>query len=280
MTQTFLSPASGCWQETCIIGGEGSTLMFSELSFDAQRLGGVDEREERYSMCGRFTLAKDASALRKTFANFPMDPRIQARYNIAPGQPVTAWLADPSPRMEIFTWGLIPPWAKDPAFGLKCINARGETLEEKASFRTPFRRKRCLIPADGWYEWKAEPSGKQPYRFHRRDNAAFAFAGLWEEWHDREGGLILSCTVITTRPNRLARKIHPRMPAVLREEDWTDWLDPHAPPSDLKRMLEPVASDPFVVEPVSPRVNRSTEEGPELIEPYAAPDRPRQQELF
>ncbi|NEN93744.1 MAG: SOS response-associated peptidase [Okeania sp. SIO3H1] len=231
-------------------------------------------------MCGRFTLAKEAKVLRKTFADFPVDPRIQARYNITPGQPVTGWVSDPSLRMELFTWGLIPPWAKDPAFGMNCINARAETVQEKASFKIPFRRKRCMIPADGWYEWKVGPQGKQPYYFRHRDETAFAFAGLWEEWHDREGGLVISCAVITTRPNRLARTIHPRMPAVLREEDWQAWLEPHASLQDLKRMLEPVASDPFLVQAVSPNVNRASEEGPELIEPYVAPQQPCQQELF
>jgi putative SOS response-associated peptidase YedK len=232
-------------------------------------------------MCGRYTLAKKPEVLRKTFADLPVDPRIQARYNISPTQPVTAWISDPVPRMDIFSWGLIPPWAKDPAFGSKCINARSETLLEKPTFKTPFRRKRCLIPADGWYEWKKLPGNqKQPMYFHRRDHEAFAFAGLWEEWHDKEGGMILSCTIITTRPNALARKIHPRMPAILREEDHIEWLNPTAKIQDLQRMLEPIASDEFTVIPVSPKVNRAGIEGPELIEAYAIPSQTRQEELF
>lgn len=231
-------------------------------------------------MCGRFTLAKDARQLKKTFKDLPVDPRIRPRYNIAPTQPVSAWIADPPPRLEVFSWGLVPPWARDPGFGAKCVNARAETLSEKASFKTPYRRKRCLVPADGWYEWKTERGRKQPYRFHRRDDAAFVFAGLWEEWHDKQGGMILSCAIITTRPNRLARKIHPRMPAVLRDEDIGPWLDPNTRLRDLDRMLEPISADDFTVDPVSPAVNKATAEGPELIEPRAAPDQPTQGELF
>jgi putative SOS response-associated peptidase YedK len=183
--------------------------------------------------------------------------------------------------MEIFSWGLIPPWAKDPAFGAKCINARAETVAEKPSFKTPFRRKRCLIPADGWYEWKRTTGNrKQPYRFRRKDDQAFVFAGLWEEWHDKEGGMILSCTILTTRANLLARKIHPRMPVVLREEEWSEWLDPNTRQPDLFRMLEPIAGDDFTVEPVSTEVNRASAEGPHLLERVTLQEPPTQGELF
>lgn len=232
-------------------------------------------------MCGRFTLAKDAEKLRKAFRPLPVNERIQPRYNIAPSQPVCAWVADPAPRMEIFSWGLIPPWARDPAFGMKCINARAETLMEKASFKTPYRRKRCLIPADGWYEWK-RGTGKPrlPVRFRRRDEGCFAFAGLWEEWHDKEGGMILSCAVITTRPNALARKIHPRMPAVLRDEDQLSWLDGNRTIKELDRMLEPVPADEFTFDDVSPEVNRAGTESPELIRPWRPEPIPLQGELF
>lgn len=232
-------------------------------------------------MCGRFTLAKDASAVKGAFPDLPVDPKLRPRYNIAPTQPVAAWLADPSPRMEIFSWGLVPSWAKDPGFGAKCINARAETLEEKASFRTAFRRKRCVIPADGWYEWRRGEGGvKLPVRFRRRDEAVFGFAGLWEEWHDREGGMILSCAVITTRANALVRRVHPRMPAVLREEDAAAWLDAETAVPDLRRMLEPVAGDDFTVDAVSPVVNRAGIEGAHLIEPWSPPAVMKQADFF
>jgi putative SOS response-associated peptidase YedK len=232
-------------------------------------------------MCGRFTLAKDAKQLKKKFKGFPVDARMRPRYNISPSQPVSGWVADPSPRLEIFSWGLIPPWAKDPSFGSKCINARAETLKEKATFKVPYRRKRCLIPADGWYEWKrGRTSPKQPVRFRRKDDQPFAFAGLWEEWHDRDGGMILSCTIITTRPNSLARRIHPRMPAVLREEEWLKWLSPLSLLPDLDRMLEPIAADDYTYDFVSPAVNRAGIESPDLILPWHPPPQGRQGELF
>ncbi|WFB36003.1 SOS response-associated peptidase [Kiritimatiellota bacterium B12222] len=232
-------------------------------------------------MCGRFSLAKKAKKLKKDFPDFPVDPRMEPRYNISPTQPVTGWVADPSPRMEIFSWGLIPPWAKDPAFGAKCINARAETLMQKPSFKTPYRRKRCLIPADGWYEWKrGTQDPKLPVRFRRRDDACFVFAGLWEEWHDKEGGMILSCSIITTRPNALTRKIHPRMPAVLRDEDWFPWLDPNSALKDLDRMLLPVAADEFTYDEVSPEMNRSGVESPHFIEPWQESPKETQGELF
>lgn len=232
-------------------------------------------------MCGRFTLSKDAKKLKNDFPDFPVDSRIEPRFNISPTQPISAWVAEPAPRMEIFSWGLIPPWAKDPSFGTNCINARAETLMQKPSFKTPYRRKRCLIPADGWYEWKRGTSNpKLPVRFRRRDHKAFAFAGLWEEWHHKDGGMILSCTIITSRPNALTRKIHPRMPAVLREEDWEPWLDRMSTLKDLDRMLEPIAADGFTYDEVSPAVNRAGFESPDLIEPWQAVPKPSQGELF
>lgn len=221
-------------------------------------------------MCGRFTLAKDAKDLKRGFPELPVDARMRPRYNISPSQPVSAWLADPSPRLEIFSWGLIPPWSKDPAFGAKCINARAETLKEKASFKTAYRRKRCLIPADGWYEWMRGRGGaKLPVRFRRKDEEAFVFGGLWEEWHDKDGGMILSCTIITTRANALVRKVHPRMPVVMREEDLYAWLHPETREVDLDRMMEPIAADDFTFDRVSPDVNRAGVESPHLIEGQA-----------
>ena len=150
-------------------------------------------------MCGRFTLARSAAELQEQFPELPVEPRLAPRYNIAPSQPVVAWVRDPGPRMEVFSWGLVPSWARNPTS--RYLLARAETLADKAAFKSAYRRKRCLIPADGWYEWKSG-SGPPPHpvRFRRKDNRAFAFAGLWEEWHDKEGGIILSCAIITTQP--------------------------------------------------------------------------------
>ncbi len=229
-------------------------------------------------MCGRFTLAKDADALRRAFPGLPVEPRIRARHNIAPTQPVVAWLADPVLRMDILTWGLVPPWAREPA---PLLNARAETAAEKPSFRNAWRRKRCALPADGWFEWTAAPGGRrQPMYFHRRDGAPFVIAGLWEEWHDRDGGLVLGCALLTTRPNALARRVHPRMPALLRPEDLQPWLDPLTPAADLPRMLEPVPADDLTVHPVSPEVNRAGPDHPGLLLPWSPPALPQQTELF
>lgn len=232
-------------------------------------------------MCGRFTLGKKPRELQQDFPRYPLSFPLAPRYNIAPTQPVFAWLADPEIRPELFTWGLVPHWARDPGIGVKCINARAETLPEKPAFQKSLRRKRCLIPADGWYEWRTSRNApRQPMYFHRHDHRTFAFAGLWDEWHDPSGGLILSCTIITTRPNALARKIHPRMPAILRNEDHAAWLSPlETDPRRLRQMLEPVASDDFAVHPVSTAVNRTANDTPALIHPLSKPP-PVQQELF
>lgn len=228
-------------------------------------------------MCGRFTLAKEASELARAFPALPAPPRLARRYNIAPAQPVGAWIADPSPRWELFTWGLIPHWAKQPPERGGFINARAETAAEKPAFRDAFRRKRCLVPADGWYEWTRRDGRAVPMYFDRVDGNPFVFAGLWDEWHDREGGMVLGLSILTTRPNALARRIHPRMPAILREEDVRGWIDPGTPPAELPRMLEPVAADGFRVREVNPAVNQVRAEGPALLDP--PPARPRQGEL-
>jgi putative SOS response-associated peptidase YedK len=233
-------------------------------------------------MCGRFTLAKKNGELAEAFPSLPLPKRLEARYNIAPSQPVVAWIADPTPRAELLTWGLVPSWSQEPGTAGRLANARAETILEKASFKTAFRRKRCALPADGWYEWATFPGGgKQPMYFRRKDHRAFALAGLWDEWHDKEGGLILSCCLITTRPNALARRIHDRMPALLRDEEVEAWLNPNENDTDaLLRMLEPVPGDDFEVYPVSPAVNRAAVEGPQLIARYEPPPRAVQDDLF
>jgi len=228
-------------------------------------------------MCGRFTLAKDARELAAAFPQLPPPPRLARRYNIAPAQPVCAWMAAPLPVWEIFTWGLIPHWAKKPPERGGFINARAETAAEKPAFRDALRRKRCVVPADGWYEWLRRDGRAVPYYFHRRDAAPFAFAGIWDEWHDTEGGMVPGLAILTTRPNALARRIHPRMPALLREEDIDAWLHPETPPHDLPRMLEPVAADGFELLEVNPAVNRVDQEGPHLLHP--PPPGPVQGEL-
>lgn len=209
-------------------------------------------------MCGRFMQSKSAEELQKAFALLPVLSKLQGRYNIAPTQAVAAWLADPTPRMELFSWRFIPHWAKEINRSKPLINARAETLSDKPTFRDAYRRKRCVIPATGYYEWKLDRASgyKQAMLYQRRDRQAFGFAGLWDEWHDGEGGIILGCCIITTRPNTLARRIHHRMPAILREEEVQDWLNPELTDTKtLSRMLTPVPADEYEIYPVSPRVN-------------------------
>lgn len=237
-------------------------------------------------MCGRFTMGKDAKALQKDFPEFAVLKQLRARYNVAPTQAVAAWVADPSIRMDLFSWGLVPSWAKDPAIGVKMINARAETLSEKPSFRKAVQRRRCLIPMDGYYEWKAVPGTKkkQAMAYRRKDEGCFAVAGLWDTWHDNDGGYLVSATVITTRPNRTARSIHHRMPAILREEDYQRWLSSDVfDDEELRHMLSPVAGDDYEVFPVSNRVGKVGEEGAGLIRRLEEPEikpQPTQTELF
>ena len=152
-------------------------------------------------MCGRFTLTINPADLQDTFSGYTFPKMFAPRFNIAPSQPVLAIPNDGANTADFFIWGLIPMWAKDPTIGNRLINARGETLGEKPSFRGAYKYKRCLIPANGFYEWKAQPGTKikTPYFIHLKSGLPFAFAGLWDEWHSPDGALIRSCTIITTR---------------------------------------------------------------------------------
>ena len=156
-------------------------------------------------MCGRFTLTVDPAELKDAFGDFVFPQQFAPRYNIAPTQPVLAIPNDAKNTADFFLWGLIPSWAKDPSIGNKLINARGETIAEKPSFRGSFKYKRCLILTDGFYEWKTREGEKTktPYFIHMKDRQPFAFAGLWDEWHSPDGGTLRTCTIITTEPNEL-----------------------------------------------------------------------------
>jgi putative SOS response-associated peptidase YedK len=157
-------------------------------------------------------------------------------------------------------WGLIPSWAKDPLIGRKMINARAETIAEKPSFRASFQRRRCLILADGFYEWKTEPNRRQPYRFSLIDKKPFTFAGIWDHWQDKRGQEITSCTIITTTPNRLLQEYHDRMPVILDKDTRWNWLNPATPVPDLLGMLRPFPDDqmakPEKIEPKSLYLNK------------------------
>ena len=221
-------------------------------------------------MCGRFTLSVNPDELEKTFSEYTFPSKFAPRFNIAPTQPVLAIPNDDKNEADFFVWGLIPMWAKDPALGNRLINARGETLAEKPAFRSSLKYKRCLILADGFYEWKGAPGRKTktPFFIHMKDRKPFAFAGLWDSWNSPDGSLIKSCTIITTEPNDLTAIIHNRMPVILHPRDYAKWLDP-APqtPEHLKPLIKPFPAEEMNAFPVSTLVNTPANDSPELIVP-------------
>jgi putative SOS response-associated peptidase YedK len=178
-------------------------------------------------MCGRYRLSRRKQILAEHFDAVPFEDDWEPRYNIAPTQPVPVIRQTPNFReLALMRWGLIPSWATDPGIGLRTINARSETIMTTASFRDPLRTQRCLIPADGFYEWKRAGKSKQPYCFEVGDGEMFAFAGLWDRWIDPYGKEIESCTIITTIPNSHLADIHDRMPVILPSGAYTSWLNP------------------------------------------------------
>ncbi len=222
-------------------------------------------------MCGRYSLTSPLQAIRALFG-FPEQPNLAARYNIAPTQDVASVrLGDDGARhFAWLRWGLIPFWAKDPSIGNKMINARAESIAEKPAFRAAFKRRRCLIAADGFYEWKKTPDGKQPYRIHRKDGQAFGFAGLWESWGPRDSETpIESCTIITTAANAVLAPLHHRMPVILDPENFGLWLDPATPAAELSTLLRPAPDALLTHLAVSRRVNNVANDDPSVIEPIA-----------
>jgi putative SOS response-associated peptidase YedK len=221
-------------------------------------------------MCGRFTLTVDPAELQETFGNYTFPKRFAPRFNIAPSQPVLAIPNDDTNAADFFIWGLIPMWAKDPAIGDRLINARGETIAEKPSFRGSFKHKRCLILADGFYEWKtaAGRKTKTPYFIHMKDRAPFALAGLWDSWESPDGSSIKTCTIITTAPNELMANLHNRMPVILHPRDHARWLDASAQsPENLLPLIKPYPADVMSAYPVSTLVNKPENNSPELVVP-------------
>jgi len=220
-------------------------------------------------MCGRFTLMLDASGLQAAFPGFTQPKMVASRYNIAPTQPVLAIPNDGKSAFDFFLWGLIPSWSKDPSMGARMINARAETLAEKPSFKNAYKRRRCLIPADGFYEWRKEPGSKTktPMFIHRQDRQPFAFAGLWEIWHPGDEG-IKSCTIITTDANAFMTPIHSRMPVILPQSAWEEWLDPiERKPDTLEKLLQSPPTDEMAAYPVSTLVNAAANDRPECVLP-------------
>ncbi|HUG34117.1 MAG TPA: SOS response-associated peptidase [Anaerolineales bacterium] len=221
-------------------------------------------------MCGRFTLTVDPAELQEKFGEYTFPKKFAPRFNIAPTQPVLAIPNDDKFKADFFVWGLIPMWAKDPAIGNRLINARGETVAEKPSFRGSLKYKRCLILADGFYEWKAakDRKTKTPYFIHMKDRKPFAFAGLWDSWNSPDGSVIRTCTIITTEPNELMSMIHDRMPVILHTRDYAKWLDPSPrTPDQLLPLIKPFPADTMDAYVVSTMVNKPANDTPELVVP-------------
>ena len=221
-------------------------------------------------MCGRFTLTVDPSDLQEAFADYTFPAQFAPRFNIAPSQPILAIPNDAKQKADFFVWGLIPSWAKDPTMGQRLINARGETLAEKPSFRGALKYKRCLILADGFYEWKSQPGTKTkvPHFIFMKSRQPFAFAGLWDEWHSPDGGSIRSATIITIEPNELMAPIHNRMPVILPPSAYEQWLNPAPQTADkLLPLLKPFPAAEMSAHPVSTLVNSPSNDRLELVVP-------------
>ena len=221
-------------------------------------------------MCGRYVLkAKPADLIKVFWLDECVD--LKPRYNIPPGTDIAAIRQSPEGKrvLHALRWGLVPNWAKDPSIGNKLNNARGETVTEKPSFRDAFKRRRCLIPADGFYEWKSKGEGKaktkQPYFICLKSQAPFAMAGLWESWKTPEGEILRTCCVITTGPNTVVEPIHDRMPVIVAPQDWQRWLA--APVEEVEELIRPYVPEDMQAWPVDRRVSRTGEDDPELIKP-------------
>ncbi len=221
-------------------------------------------------MCGRFTVVDwDAVARRFQLSLGGWD--LRPRYNVAPTQPVMTIRRDGARnRAEMMRWGLVPPWAKDIRIGSRMINARAETLAERPSFRAAFRRRRCLVAADGFYEWGRQGGRRTPTRFTLESGEPFAFAGIWEMWRQPDGGALLSCAIATTRANEIVAPIHDRMPVILPPEREAMWMDPSVEDTDaLSDLLEPLAAERMTAYEVSTIVNSAANDSQECIMPAA-----------
>lgn len=219
-------------------------------------------------MCGRFTLTTNLGAIAARFGVTRFLEEVGPRYNIAPTQPVIVVNDDGSRHLTEMRWGLIPSWAKEPTIGNRMINARAETVATKPAFRAALRKRRCLIPADGFYEWQQVGRRKQPVYITLKTREPFSFAGLWETWTSPDGEEIKTCTIITTEANDLMKPIHDRMPVILTPDAEAVWLDPAIQdPARLLALLTPYPSEAMEVYPVSTSVNNPSNDGPECVTP-------------
>ena len=234
-------------------------------------------------MCCRVAQGSAKDKVKKKVKAKGQAPDVAARLNLAPTQDALVAVHESGDtQLESMRWGLLPPWAKDKSIGAKLANARAETIDEKPSFRKPFQRRRCLLPVDGYYEWESRPSGKQPVYYSMCDGDLFCLAGLWETWPPPEPytepelpGLELgqaesetlhTFTVITTTPNRLAKRVHERMPVIVHPDDYDQWLSPESQAADLKPLLQPFDPEPMREHHVTPQMNNPRFESPVCVE--------------
>ena len=234
-------------------------------------------------MCGRYALSGPApgewsqSRIRTRFPGLGDAVTLRQRFNVAPTDEVACVTSDRegAPRGELLRWGLVPHWAKDPGLGAKMINARAETVAEKPAFRDAFSRRRCLIVADGFYEWERRgPKARHPFHVTRTDRAPFAFAGLWATWHGPDDHLLRSCSIITTAANDTMRELHDRMPVILDPEAEAAWLDPATPAPLLHELLASLEPEATALREVSRAVNDARHDAPDCLdgpEPEATP---------
>lgn len=222
-------------------------------------------------MCGRFTQTSPLADYQERFGFGPEVLEYAPRYNLAPSQDALVVLSGgQGRRAALLRWGLVPRWAKDPAMGARLINARAESLGQKPAFRGPLAGRRCLVPANGFYEWKQGPSSRRPYLFRLAGVRPFALAGLWDAWQDSAGRTLRSFTIITTEANEVVARAHPRMPVILRPEHEAAWLDAGGTDMrQLQRLLAPHPAEVMEAVAVSTMVNTPDNEGPGLIEPVA-----------
>ncbi|MBC9784816.1 SOS response-associated peptidase [Heliobacterium chlorum] len=220
-------------------------------------------------MCGRFTLTVSPAELLEILGvPSATAQEFTPRFNVSPGQDILMIVQEKGPTARMARWGLLPRWTKDIRIGYSMINARAETLREKAAFKDLLFSQRCLIPADGFYEWRQAGKSKIPYRFTLRNRKVFAFAGLWSLWRSPAGETIHSCTIVTTKPNELVSSVHDRMPVILPIEKCRIWLDP-GPSKDypFTSLWEPYPAGEMEMVEVSTMVNSSREDRPEMAEP-------------
>lgn len=223
-------------------------------------------------MCGRFTLTVSGAELAELFG-VPDLAHLQPRYNVAPGQ-LIATVRHPvgkGAELAMLKWGLIPAWAKDPGAGARMINARAETVAEKPAFRSAFRQRRCLIPADGFYEWQKMPDGKQAWLIRQSEHSAFGIAGLWESWQNPDGATVETCTLLTTSANQTMQRIHHRMPVMLPAAVHERWLDPENTIDDMATLCAQTRHVSLSLLAVSQRVNSPANDDAACLEAVAAP---------